>query len=170
MSHTEFADRLRKAMDDADLKQVDLVRIAADGGQKLGKSQLSQYLSGKTMPRQATLRFLAVTLNVSPDWLVGTDENNGANRPPRKTRPRRLLPRLQPPPRPWQMPPPRPSMRWRTFRNAPIIPRIRTLPHRRKARPCANLRSPRNSITSCTMSAAPLWTRRTAWRRRARTY
>jgi alanine-synthesizing transaminase len=81
MSHTEFADRLRKAMDDADLKQVDLVRIAADGGQKLGKSQLSQYLSGKTMPRQATLRFLAVTLNVSPDWLVGTDENNGANEP-----------------------------------------------------------------------------------------
>jgi alanine-synthesizing transaminase len=78
MSHMEFADRLRKAMDDADLKQVDLVRIAADGGQKLGKSQLSQYLSGKTMPRQATLQFLAVTLNVSPDWLAGTAEEGAA--------------------------------------------------------------------------------------------
>ena len=84
MPHREFADRLRKAMDDAGLKQIDLIRIAEDSEQKLGKSQLSQYLSGKTMPRQATLRFLALTLSISPDWLAGTET---AEESPRETGP-----------------------------------------------------------------------------------
>lgn len=43
-----FASRLREAMTAARFKQVDLVRTAQIQGRKLGKSQLSQYLSGKT--------------------------------------------------------------------------------------------------------------------------
>lgn len=73
MPHTEFAVRLRRAMDDAHLKQVDLIRIAADQGRKLGKSQLSQYVSGKTMPRAGVLAFLADTLQVAPEWLAGQE-------------------------------------------------------------------------------------------------
>ena len=34
-----------------DSKQADLIRMAADRGSKLGKSQVSQYVSGKTLPR-----------------------------------------------------------------------------------------------------------------------
>ena len=38
-------------MEERSLKQVDLVQLASERGHKLGKSQLSQYLSGKTEPR-----------------------------------------------------------------------------------------------------------------------
>ena len=46
-----FASCLRHAMDGRGLKQADLIRMAADRGSKLGKSQVSQYVSGKTLPR-----------------------------------------------------------------------------------------------------------------------
>ncbi|WP_084522297.1 aminotransferase class I/II-fold pyridoxal phosphate-dependent enzyme [Atopobium fossor] len=66
---TTFATRLKQAMLNKSLKQVDLIRMAADKGVKLGKSQLSQYVSGKTFPRQETLDFLARELEVSSSWL-----------------------------------------------------------------------------------------------------
>ena len=59
-----FARRLRNVMDDRGFKQVDLVRAAAEEGRKLGKSQLSQYLSGKTEPRPEALEVLASLLGV----------------------------------------------------------------------------------------------------------
>lgn len=40
---------------------------------KLGKSHVSQYLSGKTTPRSEILNFLATTLGVETEWLKGTD-------------------------------------------------------------------------------------------------
>ena len=46
-----FADRLKAAMNEQGLKQVDLVRLAQQEGIKLGKSHVSQYVSGKTLPR-----------------------------------------------------------------------------------------------------------------------
>ena len=46
-----FADRLKSAMDSQSLKQIDLVRAAEEQGIKLGKSHISQYVSGKTVPR-----------------------------------------------------------------------------------------------------------------------
>lgn len=65
-----FARRLGAAMQFKGLKQVDLLRVARERGQKLGKSQLSQYLSAKTLPRRNVLNFLAGALDVSPDWLA----------------------------------------------------------------------------------------------------
>ena len=62
MGETTFAERLKAAMAARGLKQVDLVRMAQDQGVKLGKSQLSQYLSGKTVPRRDMLAFLASAL------------------------------------------------------------------------------------------------------------
>lgn len=69
MEHQVFASRLREAMEKAQMKQVDLIRIAQAEGRKLGKSQISQYLSGKSIPRPDTLSFLARTLLVSEGWL-----------------------------------------------------------------------------------------------------
>ena len=42
MEQSQFSERLRQAMGKAHLKQADLVRMAAERGEKLGKSQLSQ--------------------------------------------------------------------------------------------------------------------------------
>lgn len=74
MNSTVFAERLTQAMSDKGFKQVDLLRCAKDEGIKLGKSQLSQYVSGKSAPRNAMLGFLAHALYVTPEWLSG-DEN-----------------------------------------------------------------------------------------------
>lgn len=72
-----FADRLKAAMNKQDKKQVDLIRIAAKQGVKLGKSHISQYVSGKTIPRTDILHFLAETLQVDEEWLKeGTWQND----------------------------------------------------------------------------------------------
>lgn len=55
------------------IKQVDLIRIAAEQGVKLGKSHVSQYVSGKTVPRPDMIRFLAEALQVDELWLGGGD-------------------------------------------------------------------------------------------------
>ena len=68
-----FADRLKSAMDSQSLKQIDLVRAAEEQGIKLGKSHISQYVSGKTVPRAEILRFLAGELHVGEDWLTGKE-------------------------------------------------------------------------------------------------
>ena len=68
-----FATRLTIAMGARHLKQVDIVRAAQRVGVKLGKSHISQYVSGKTVPRTETLHFLATTLDVDDQWLLGHD-------------------------------------------------------------------------------------------------
>ena len=73
MGMNPFAHHLAEAMEAKGLKQVDLIHIASARGQKLGKSQLSQYLSGKTIPRANTLGFLAEALSVTPEWLLGKE-------------------------------------------------------------------------------------------------
>ena len=73
MPKESFADRLRAAMEKQNMKQVDLVRAAASAGVKLGKSHVSQYVSGKTVPRSDILHFLADVLQVDPDWLLAKD-------------------------------------------------------------------------------------------------
>ena len=59
MSVSVFAERLRNAMNSRGLKQVDLVHAAEHRGVKMGKSHISQYVAGKTMPREDVLEFLA---------------------------------------------------------------------------------------------------------------
>ncbi len=73
MSKETFAARLRKAMEQKHLKQVDLIRAAEQAGMKLGKSHMSQYVSGKTVPRANILHFLAQTLDVDAAWLEAAD-------------------------------------------------------------------------------------------------
>ena len=73
-----FPERLSQAMGERGLKQVDLLRMAAERGEKLGKSQLSQYVSGKTLPRRDSLGLLADLLGVDAGWLAGAPEGGGA--------------------------------------------------------------------------------------------
>ena len=73
MEKGTFADRLKIAMDREHKKQVDVIRAALEQGVKLGKSHMSQYVGGKTVPRPDILQFLAETLHVDADWLSGQE-------------------------------------------------------------------------------------------------
>ena len=77
MPNTTFSERLWSAMERQQIKQVDLIRMAEEQGVKLGKSHMSQYVSGKTVPRAELLRFLADALNVEEAWLSGKEEAAG---------------------------------------------------------------------------------------------
>ena len=74
MESSVFATRFHIAMQQKNMKQVDLIRTAEARGVKLGKSQISQYVSGKTVPRKDMLLFLASVLEVNADWLLGLNE------------------------------------------------------------------------------------------------
>lgn len=82
-----FADRLKSAMEQKHMKQVDLIHAAETAGVKVGKSHISQYVSGKTVPRSEILHFLSETLDVDADWLSG----NGGNAVNLETSPKRTF-------------------------------------------------------------------------------
>ena len=71
------ADRLKEIMDKRNLKQVDVLEAAnpfcIKYGIKLGRYDLSQYVSGKVTPSQKKLTILGLALNVSEAWLMGFD-------------------------------------------------------------------------------------------------
>ena len=78
MAHETFADRLRSAMERKGLKQADLITAAKIRGRKLGKSQVSQYVSGKTKPRADVTSLLAGILDVPEEWLAGAVPSVGS--------------------------------------------------------------------------------------------
>lgn len=87
MAQQTFSDRLKAAMRSANMKQTDLIHAAEAFGFKLGKSQVSQYASGKTIPRPDVMAALAQTLNVPTSWLAEgkTREDNPAQAKPATT-------------------------------------------------------------------------------------
>ena len=68
MKTSNTSKRLKELMSLKNLRQVD---IAEKTG--LGKSAISQYVSGKITPKQDKVYILADGLNVSPAWLMGYD-------------------------------------------------------------------------------------------------
>ena len=68
-----FSTRLNDAMALRELKQIDFVHAAEKFNIKLGKSHMSQYVSGQTVPRADIAHFLAAYLRVNEDWLMGKD-------------------------------------------------------------------------------------------------
>ena len=68
MSKALLKDRLREAMERANMKQVDLVNAG-----NFDKGQLSSWLSGKYQPKQTNIDKLSRILNVSEGWLMGYD-------------------------------------------------------------------------------------------------
>ena len=76
MEGSVFGERLKKLLKEKNIKQIELVHLAEEKGIKLGKSHISQYVSGKTIPRKDILNFLAEALGVEADWLVGKETKN----------------------------------------------------------------------------------------------
>ena len=74
MSDQAFSGRLQAAMKSKGYKQVDLLKLADIEGVKLGKSQVSQYVSGDAVPRRNIGEFIAKALDVDIGWLYGTDD------------------------------------------------------------------------------------------------
>lgn len=78
MKIANTSDRLKEIMRERNLKQVDILNAAAPYCKKynvkLNKSDISQYISGKTEPNQNKLYVLSEALNVNVSWLMGFDE------------------------------------------------------------------------------------------------
>lgn len=68
MKPSTTAERLQEAMNIRGLKQVDVLRLAEPYcrayGVNLGKTALTQYVSGKIVPRQDKLTILGLALDV----------------------------------------------------------------------------------------------------------
>jgi len=73
MNSSIFAERFNQTMRNKKIKQIELIAMAEARGAKLGKSQISQYASGKTQPRREALQLLADLLEVDVHWLSGED-------------------------------------------------------------------------------------------------
>lgn len=78
MAEAIFTERFNQAMSERGMKQVDLLRAADAAGVKLSKSQISQYASGKAVPRENIGHFLAEELKVDVSWLYGKDTKSFA--------------------------------------------------------------------------------------------
>lgn len=75
MKKITTADRLSQIMAERGLKQVDILErckpYCEKFGVKLNKNDLSQYVSGKVVPKQDKLSILALALEVNEVWLMG---------------------------------------------------------------------------------------------------
>lgn len=77
MKEFTTAQRLEQVMKSRNMRQVDILNAAEPYckkyGIKLGKNDMSQYVSGKVEPGQDKLTILGLALNVSEAWLMGYD-------------------------------------------------------------------------------------------------
>ena len=77
MKSSNTSERLKQLMKSRNLRQVDVLNMAKpfcdEHNVKLGKNDLSQYVSGKVEPGQEKLAILGHTLGVSEAWLMGYD-------------------------------------------------------------------------------------------------
>lgn len=83
MKVSTTAERLKEYMNKHNLKQVDILAktepYCKKYNVKMNKSDLSQYISGKTEPGQDKLVVLAKALNVSEIWLMGYSEEESTS-------------------------------------------------------------------------------------------
>ncbi|GMA70722.1 helix-turn-helix domain-containing protein [Leuconostoc litchii] len=63
-----FNSRLKTAMEYKNIKPADLSKMTG-----IGKSSISQWLSGKYSAKQDKIFIVAKALNVNPSWLIGAD-------------------------------------------------------------------------------------------------
>lgn len=77
MKASSTQKRLKHIMDMRNLRQIDILNLVLpycdEYGVKMHRSDISQYLSGKTEPNQDKLFILGLALNVSEAWLMGYD-------------------------------------------------------------------------------------------------
>lgn len=91
MKFCTTSQRLKQIMSERNLRQVDILRAAEPYckkyNTKLGKNDLSQYVSGKVEPGQDKLTILGLALGVSEAWLMGYDVLRGKSKFDEKTIP-----------------------------------------------------------------------------------
>lgn len=63
-----FVQRVKQAMSEQNISQAELVKLTG-----ISKGSISQYLSGRNLPRQKKIIAVENALNVSPEWLVEGD-------------------------------------------------------------------------------------------------
>lgn len=77
MEKTSISIRLKQLMSERNLRQVDILEACKPYSDRFGiqiqKSDLSQYVSGKTEPKQDKLSILGMALGVNEAWLMGYD-------------------------------------------------------------------------------------------------
>lgn len=77
MTKTTTSHRLRQIMSEENLRQADIlsksVPFQKELGVKMGRSALSQYVTGKSKPDNKKLYLLSKTLDVNEAWLMGYD-------------------------------------------------------------------------------------------------
>ena len=76
MKKIHTGERIKAIMEERNLKQVDILRMAKKfehSGAKLTKSDLSLYVNGKVEPHQHKIHLLAKALDVNEAWLMGID-------------------------------------------------------------------------------------------------
>ncbi|WP_430598238.1 S24 family peptidase [Enterococcus sp. AZ177] len=75
MEKVSPANRLHQIMSSRNLRQVDILKMSEpyqkELGVKMGKSTLSQYVTGKQAPDQDRIYLLSKTLDVNEPWLMG---------------------------------------------------------------------------------------------------
>ena len=150
-----FASCLRHAMDGRGLKQADLIRMAADRGSKLGKSQVSQYVSGKTLPRRAVVQLLAYILEIEPFELTGESwaaEFESTLAPAPAARTKSAAPAVLAPAAPDDAATPAPAAP-ATSAFIPSSPAMSDPPGRAEARPAAAFPEPRTFADRSTSSS-----------------
>lgn len=74
MYYNLFSKRLKEAMSDIGIKQIELANRTG-----LDKSLISNYLADKYKPKNNNLQILAKALNVNPVWLMGYDVNKNGD-------------------------------------------------------------------------------------------
>lgn len=89
MKTSSTAQRLKQIMSERGLRQVDILEACQPYCEKyntpLKKNDLSQYVSGKTEPRQDKLSILGMALKVNEAWLMGYDVPMRENKQPLST-------------------------------------------------------------------------------------
>ena len=77
MQRSSTSNRLKQIMSERNLRQVDILESSKPFqkklGVKMGRSALSQYVTGKSKPDDKKLSLLSQTLDVSEAWLMGYD-------------------------------------------------------------------------------------------------
>lgn len=85
MKKYSTSERLKEIMATRGLKQIDILEkcrpYCEKYGVKLNKNDLSQYVSGKVIPKQDKLSVLGAALGVSEVWLMGYEESPAAGSP-----------------------------------------------------------------------------------------
>lgn len=68
MEYELSAKRLKEAMNDRGISQIELSRLSG-----VGKSAISHYINGRYCPHNKNAVLIANVLNVNPTWLMGFD-------------------------------------------------------------------------------------------------